>query len=137
MSQKQPLVLVIDDDAHMRHMLQLQISKSGAQVLLANHGQSGLEIATEQTPDLIIADYQMPVLDGFQMCVQLRQNPKTANIPIIMLTGRGHKLTEEQRAQTNILHMMGKPFSANALLETVQTLIEQVDPGVAVAAETL
>jgi chemosensory pili system protein ChpA (sensor histidine kinase/response regulator) len=124
MSDQIPTVLVVDDDAHMRHMVQLQLSKAPANVLVAQHGQAGLEIVTEQLPDLIIVDYQMPVLDGYQMCLQLKQNPDTANIPIIMLTGRGHKLTEDQLAQTNIKQMMAKPFSAKTLLATALQLLQ-------------
>lgn len=137
MSQKQPLVLVIDDDAHMRHMVQLQMTKSGARVRVANHGQAGLDMANDERPDLIIVDYQMPVLDGYEMCMRLRADAEMANIPVIMLTGRGHKLSDEQLAQTNILHIMAKPFSAKALLAIAESLLEQAAEDAVMASETL
>ncbi|MHC4995079.1 MAG: response regulator [Planctomycetota bacterium] len=124
MPDRTPNVLVIDDDAHMRHMVQLQMAKAPANVTVAPHGQAGLELALQSPPDLIIVDYQMPVLNGYDMCVQLKQNPETAHVPVVMLTGRGHKLSDEQLAQTNIQRMMAKPFSAKELLATAQELLQ-------------
>ena len=86
-------ILIADDEPHLVYMLDYHLKKSGAIVKIANNGLELIEIASILLPDLIISDYQMPYLDGLDASKRLRIDPRTANIPIVMLTARGHRLT--------------------------------------------
>ena len=79
-------ILIIDDDASYRTVLNDMLSAHGHKVTLASSGAEGLHLARELDPDLIILDVMMPELDGFTVCSQLRADPATAEVPIIMAT---------------------------------------------------
>lgn len=116
-------ILIADDELHLTHIVGLKLRQAGFEVLIANNGEEGLELAAQSKPDLVITDYQMPRVDGFEMCVQLYESPATAQTPVIMLTARGHKLAPGQLQQTNIQRLMEKPFSARELVGTVKELL--------------
>jgi CheY-like chemotaxis protein len=80
-------------------------------------------MAAKKRPNLIITDYQMPIMNGLTACIQLKQNPITADIPILMLTARGHRLSPEELSQTNIRLMMPKPFSVREVIAQVENLL--------------
>jgi len=117
-------ILIVDDEVHLVHILSFKLSQSGYELLTANNGQDGYELACQHQPDVVVTDFQMPVMDGFEMAKRLRANPLTVDIPLIMLTGRGHKISPEELAQTHIKIMMAKPFSANQLVKNVVQVLE-------------
>ena len=80
-------ILVIDDDAATRRLLRETLTSSGYEVAEATNGEEGFQKAQAEKPDLIIADILMPVRDGYQLAKDLRNNPDTASMPIMMLTG--------------------------------------------------
>ncbi len=116
-------ILIVDDELHLIHVLSYKLKKAGYELLAAHNGRDGFELACQHKPDLVLTDYQMPVLNGFEMAVKLRENPDTAGVPLIMLTARGHKILPEQLAQTNIKVLMAKPFSSLQLLEAVADIL--------------
>lgn len=116
-------ILIADDEPHIRHLVGNKLKREGYHVLIASNGQDCLGLAKEHKPSLIVTDYQMPLLSGYDMSLQLAQDPETAGIPLILLTARGHKLTEEQLAATGIRILMDKPFSPSDLLTRVQGLL--------------
>ena len=117
-------VLLVDDEAHITFMLAYKLRAKGYVVHTASSGDEGFELARKQRPDLVVTDQQMPDTNGYDMSVQLYQCSETAEIPIIMLTGLGHKVSEIERQLTNIRYLMAKPFSANELLSKVHNLLE-------------
>lgn len=112
-------ILIADDEPHIRHLVGGKLRNAGYTVIEASNGQDALALAREHRPDLIVTDYQMPVMSGFEMSQQL-QAADTAEIPIILLTARGHKICLSELAQTGIRMVMDKPFSPRQLLENVQ-----------------
>jgi len=119
------LILVVDDEAHIVHVVSLKLENAGFEVVTASDGEEGLAVATEQHPDLIITDYQMPFVSGLEMCTQLKKQQATADIPALMLTARGFSIAPELLEQTNIQAVLSKPFSPRDILARVQELIEQ------------
>ncbi|MEM8738729.1 MAG: response regulator [Planctomycetota bacterium] len=117
-----PTILIADDEAHIVYILEAKLSDAGFSVLIARDGIEALELAREHRPSLAITDLNMPRMDGLALSIALREHPDTAETPVIMLTGRGHTVPDEQRAKTNIQHLESKPFSARHLL----TLVEQI-----------
>jgi CheY-like chemotaxis protein len=116
-------ILVVDDEMYVTQILAFNLRRAGDEVLTADDGEQALGLAEEHLPDLIIADYQMPRLDGLGMCIRLRQDPRTANIPILMLTARKHRLNPEDLARAGVQFVLAKPFSARELMARVEELI--------------
>ena len=123
MSLTDKLVLVADDELHLTHIVQFKLEQAGLRVMTANDGEEAFALAQEHLPDLVITDYQMPVLDGYDFCVKLREHTATSAIPVLMLTARGHKLSPSQLARTNIGYLMAKPFSAHELMDKALELL--------------
>jgi CheY-like chemotaxis protein len=116
-------ILLADDEAYVTSILAHKLQQLGDQVTVASDGQEALDLATKLKPCIVISDFQMPVLSGYEMAVKLKQNAATSGIPVLMLTARGHLLSDEQLALTNIRHLLAKPFSAKSLIAKIEDLI--------------
>jgi CheY-like chemotaxis protein len=115
-------VVVADDEPHIRHVIALKMQKHGFEVFTAADGEEALDLVLQEKPDLLITDYQMPVMSGLELCRELRQRGETAHIPILMLTARGFDLSDQERQACGILHLMSKPFSPAEVLARVLEL---------------
>lgn len=118
-------ILIADDEAHIVYILEGRLTGAGYNVVIARNGNEALELALKHRPALVITDLNMPGTDGLQFSIALRENPATAQTPVIMLTGRGHSVPDEQRARTNICQLESKPFSARHLLSLVEQTLGQ------------
>jgi len=127
MRRGKPLVLVIDDETHIVHVVHLKLTHAGYDVMTAEDGEEGLELALTHQPDLIITDYQMPFLTGLELCQRLKEHEPTCNTPALMLTARGANIQQEQLDRTNIAAVIKKPFSPREILLRVQELLDQPD----------
>ena len=116
-------ILVADDESFIVTTVAHKLRERGYDVVTAADGEQAHTLARESTFDLVLSDFQMPLLSGYDLCVLLRQEPRTAEIPVIMLTARGHRLSPSQLAQTNIKHLLSKPFSAKDLINKVEEII--------------
>ena len=116
-------ILVVDDELHLVHILTFRLKKAGYETLTAHNGRDGLQLADQHKPDLIVTDFQMPVMSGFDMAVSLQNTAETSEIPLIMLTARGHKIPPSDLAKTNIKSLMAKPFSARELIDNITELL--------------
>lgn len=125
MTSQPPLVLVVDDESHILHVVSLKVKNAGYRIITAEDGEEGLATAIEQKPDLIITDYQMPYMTGLEMCIELKKHEQTCNTPALMLTARGFSLPQNLIDQTNIAGVISKPFSPRDVLAQVQELIGQ------------
>ncbi len=126
LSQRNKTILIVDDEAHIVHIIRYKLEREGYHVLTAADGQEAYDLAQLEDPDLIVTDFQMPVLSGFEMCVKLHESDVTADTPVVMVTARGHKLSPSELANTNIRQMMCKPFSARELLVVVGELLNEI-----------
>lgn len=120
-------ILVVDDEAHITHVLSLKLRNAGYDVTTAADGEEALECALSEKPQLVITDLQMPYMSGLELSIKLREQAQTRDIPIIMLTARGHALDETELAKTNILQVMAKPFSPRQILESVEAMLRELD----------
>lgn len=116
-------LVVVDDEMHIVHVLALKLRNAGYDVRTAADGEEGYEISVQDPPDLIITDLQMPFLSGLEMCAKFKQNAATAHIPAIMLTARGHALSQSDLQSTNIKLVLSKPFSPRQVLEEVERIL--------------
>lgn len=112
-------ILVVDDEAHITHVVSMKLRKAGFTVVSAADGEEGFELACQTRPDLIITDLQMPYMTGLELAVKLRANPPTAKTPVLVLSARGYALSDEDLEGTNIRGMLSKPFSPREILDCV------------------
>lgn len=103
-----PLLLVIDDDPAMLAMIS-RILLQQFEVLPAHNGRSGLELAIQRQPDLIMIDVSMPEMDGFEVCRKLKEREETENIPVLFLTAHEDDATEERGLQNGAVDFLRKP----------------------------
>ena len=115
-------ILIADDEPHMRRLAELSLRKGGYELFSARNGREAVELALRQLPDLIILDMSMPELDGLGALKELKQNAATQNIPVIMLTARGHELARQDAETSGASLFLTKPFSPSQLLAEVRRL---------------
>ena len=116
-------ILLADDNADMRHYLQRLLSKQYDVEAVAD-GQAALEAIRIQMPDLVLTDVMMPRLDGFELLRQLRANPQTREIPILLLSARAGEEAAVEGLEAGADDYLIKPFSARELLARVATNLE-------------
>jgi len=116
-------ILIVDDEPHMLRVTELSVKKGGYEVLLARDGRAAVALAGQAQPALIVMDLLMPELDGMQALRELKQNPATARIPVILLTSRGHVVTRQEAESSGAALFLTKPFSPTQLLKEVQRLL--------------
>lgn len=118
-------ILVVDDEIHIVHVVAIKFRKNGFDVITTDNGASAFKLACEQKPDIIVTDLQMPQMTGLELVQNLRAEPETSNIPVIMLTARGFALEDEQREKLQVTEVLSKPFSPKELLRTVEDVLHQ------------
>ncbi|WP_369275594.1 SpoIIE family protein phosphatase [Streptomyces sp. R11] len=116
-------LLVVDDNADMRAYL-TQLLEPDYDVLLAADGRAALEMALAQPVELVLSDVMMPHMDGFELVRALRADPRTARLPIVLLTARAGEEESVQGRQAGADDYLAKPFSARQLLARVSTGLE-------------
>lgn len=116
-------ILVVDDEELIVKMVGLRLKANGYDVISACDGKEGLTKAREESPDLIILDVMMPVMDGYKVCGLLKKDTRFAKIPIIMFTAKAQvddkKIGEEVGANAYIT----KPFDPQVLLGKIRELL--------------
>lgn len=123
MALDKPVILVVDDESHILHVVSLKLRNAGYEVVTAEDGEDGFAAALELQPDLVITDFQMPFMNGLELCQKLKAHEQTANIPALMLTARGFSLSQEDVDRTNIAGVLSKPFSPREVLMRVHELV--------------
>lgn len=112
-------VLVVDDERYLTFMLSMKLTERGAQVFSASNGPEAFSLACVNVPDLIVTDYQMPLMNGLELAQKLKLHGPTSTIPVLMLTARGHAIPNAELSKTNIRQLISKPFSTREFLATV------------------
>jgi len=116
-------VLIVDDEFHIVNALALKFRSSNFRVVTAGNGREALQRIDDSKPDLVITDYQMPVMNGLDLVRTLRAARETREIPIIMLSARRQDLDEVSGGQTDVDAFMSKPFSPRAIVSQSRKLI--------------
>ncbi|MHC4394060.1 MAG: response regulator [Planctomycetota bacterium] len=116
-------VLVVDDEIHIVHVVAIKLRNNGFTVITAENGAEAFERACEDRPDIIVTDFQMPVMTGVELVEKLRQNEGTKDIPVIMLTARSFAIEQEQKQQLQISECLSKPFSPKELLRSIEDIL--------------
>ena len=112
-------LLVVDDDAFIARLLEIELSAAGYDVRTAGGGDRALELAYERCPDLILADVMMPNMDGFELTRQLRMDERTAGTKVILLTARGLSADRLEGFAVGADDYVIKPFDTPGLLARI------------------
>ena len=112
-------LLIADDEPTIRLLVSSILGKS-YNMLTAADGQEVLDTVSQNKPDLILMDIMMPTMDGYSACASLKKDPRTANIPVVMLTGVGHELNKVLAEQMGADGYITKPFNSQDLKDTVK-----------------
>lgn len=124
-------VLIVEDEPHQAEMLSYNLERAGFTVLIAADGEDGLLQARDGTPDVIVLDWMLPGMSGIDVCRQLRGDPATRTIPILMLTARGEEEDRVQGIETGADDYVVKPYSPREVVARIHSLLRRADPSLA------
>jgi DNA-binding response OmpR family regulator len=119
-----PTVLVVDDDPVILKLLEVNFDMEGFTVLVARDGDEGIEIARSQRPDLVVSDIMMPKRSGLELVVELKSDPSTSDIPIILLSAKAQNADVRAGIDAGADDYITKPFEPLELVERVNRLLE-------------
>lgn len=112
-------ILVVDDESNMRFLLRMTLEPEGFEIVEAHHGAEALERVREERPTVIVTDLMMPVMNGRELIRQLRSDPGTSSIPIVVVSAGDNVEVEGADA------FLPKPFDLDALIDTARALARE------------
>ena len=125
-------ILLVEDNEMNRDMLSRRLIRRGYEVIIAIDGESGLALAESVTPDLILMDMSLPILDGWEAARRLKSSQATSNIPIIALTAHAMSSDRDKAIQAGCDEYDTKPVELSRLIEKIERLLGAVREGIAV-----
>jgi DNA-binding response OmpR family regulator len=117
-------ILIVDDEPDLVDTIRYRLEFSGYEVLIAENGKEGLEKAESEKPDIILLDYGMPVMDGHEMLVRLRNHPDLKEMAVIMVTASSEAQDIEKTCSWGITDYIIKPFDFAVLLDKVASVLD-------------
>jgi two-component system, OmpR family, phosphate regulon response regulator PhoB len=123
-----PEVLVVEDEADIRNLVVLHLTREGYRCRTAGNGPDALREARSQPPDLIVLDLMLPEMDGLEVCRRLRADPSTAALPVIMLTAKADEVDRVVGLELGADDYMVKPFSPKELVARVRAVLRRTRP---------
>ena len=125
MSDDRRTVLVVEDDAPLRSMISIFLRAAGYRVCAAEDGPSGLALARDERPDLMLLDLMMPGLDGWEVLRRIKGDARTAAIPVLVLTASVDPPLTEHALQLGATRFLAKPIDSRVLVEHVDAVLGQ------------
>jgi DNA-binding response OmpR family regulator len=120
-------VLVVDDERDITDLVSFNLKRNGYDVLAAYNGTDALEIAQRETPDLIVLDLMLPGIDGTEVTRRLKADPRTAGIPLVMLTAKGEETDQIVGLTLGADDYVTKPFSIKVLLARLASVLRRTE----------
>ena len=119
----EPTILIVDDDDEVRDLVSFKLARAGYQTITADNGSSALNLVHREQPDMVILDVVMPGLDGLSGCYELHSSAATAQIPVLMLSGRNRQVDIDLGLTGGADDYLTKPFSPAELIRRVRWLL--------------
>ncbi len=113
-------ILVVDDDPDICALIDLKLTQSGHDVVVERNGVAGMAAATATMPDLIVLDWMLPGMSGLSLCVDIRTDPLTAHIPIVMISANAFEEDARWAYEAGVSDFLVKPFSPRELAHRVE-----------------
>jgi DNA-binding response OmpR family regulator len=122
-------IICIEDEPEMIDLFKLILNRRGFEVIGANGGRQGLDLVRELKPDLVLIDLMMPDMDGWEVYQQLKGDPATQHIPVIVVTAKAQSIDRVLGLHiAKVNDYIAKPFSPSALLESIEQVLSQNEP---------
>ena len=121
-------ILYVEDNEFNRKIVRDLLARTSYRLMEAGDGETGVIVAQAERPDLIIMDVQLPRLSGLDATRRLRADPRTAGIPIIVITSFALSGDEQRAMEAGAAAYLAKPYSPRELLRTIRTLAPEADP---------
>lgn len=121
---KEKSILIIDDSATIRRLVDSELSAAGYRVLMAATAEQGIQVAIEETPDLILLDHQLPGTTGYEVCKKFCEHPDLQKIPVVCSSTLRKKAYAEYTELPNVIDMLPKPYTPELLRTTVANALE-------------
>jgi two-component system alkaline phosphatase synthesis response regulator PhoP len=122
--EKTPVVLVVDDNQQNLELLQAYLEDIDCETVPAHDGPEALEIISDSPPDLILLDVMMPKMSGFEVCKRIKNDPKTSDIPVIMVTALNEFGDIERGIDSGTDDFLSKPVNKLELVTRVKTMLK-------------
>ena len=116
-------VLIAEDEPSIVLSLEFLLAEAGYEVFVAKNGGEAIALAEKHTPDLLVLDIMLPVVNGFEVCAALREKPPLAAMRILMLTARGREQEAARGLASGADAYMTKPFGTRELMQTISDLL--------------
>jgi len=116
-------ILAVDDEPHILKLVSFSLKAGGFEVLEASDGLAAISMAEAEQPDLILLDVMMPVLDGYEACRRLQENPATKDIPVVMLTAKTQLSEHKTGLDSGAREYICKPFTPKDLVAQVRAFL--------------
>jgi chemosensory pili system protein ChpA (sensor histidine kinase/response regulator) len=120
-----PLVMVVDDSITMRKVTGRVLERHEYEVETAKDGLDAFEKLHERVPDLMLLDIEMPRMDGYELAIQMKADPRFRNVPIIMITSRTGEKHRQRAFDLGVERYLGKPYQEAELLAQISEVLEQ------------
>lgn len=121
---KTPVILIVDDNIQNLELLQAYLEDLDCETIAATDGPEALEVVSQRRPDLLLLDIMMPKMSGFEVCKRIKSDPKTSNIPIIMVTALNEFGDIERGIDSGTDDFVSKPVNKLELLARVRTMLK-------------
>lgn len=118
-------ILIVDDEEDIRELVELNLRREGFNVIGSETGEQALKLVRSQPPDLIVLDLMLPGIDGLEVCREIKSDPRTKQIPIVMLTAKGEEADIVTGLELGADDYMTKPFSGKVLLARIRRLLRK------------
>lgn len=118
-------ILYIEDNPHNMRLVRKMLKIGGYQVIEASDGESGIAMAADEHPELILLDINLPDIDGIEVCTRLRADDRTKYIPVIALTANAMHGDRERFLDSGMDGYLAKPITRNELLNTVRQFLKE------------
>jgi two-component system alkaline phosphatase synthesis response regulator PhoP len=122
-------ILAVDDERHIVRLVQVNLERAGYEVVTAFDGKDALEKVASEQPDLVVLDVMMPYMDGFEVLQNLRKNPSTRELPVIMLTAKAQDADVFRGWQSGVDCYLTKPFNPMELISFVKRIFKSLETG--------
>ena len=116
------LILIVDDEIISRSTIEILLTAEGYELVFAENGEEALVKAIELIPDLMLLDVMMPGMNGFEVCQQLRANPRTTKLPVVMITALDDRESRLRGLEVGADDFMSKPFDRAELRARIRTI---------------
>ncbi|MDY0212431.1 MAG: response regulator [Desulfuromonadaceae bacterium] len=120
-------VLIVDDSPTVRRLVELVLSQNGFDVIAAEDGESGLEMARQHHPRIILVDFVMPRMNGHMFCKALREDENLRDVPVILVSSKSEVVGQAFEESFGIMHYFTKPFEPDALVAKINEVLRKYD----------